>query len=165
MILFYGHDPKLPYACFSNWYPAMFDADGYTYFSSEQYMMHQKALLFNDTKIASKIMEEQDPRQIKRLGRKVKPFDPIIWNGYKQIIVYKGLWAKFSQNQYYAEKLLDTGNEILVEASPKDTVWGIGLGKTNPDAKDMSKWKGENLLGFTLMQVRDNIRNKRSFLS
>ena len=97
-----------------------------------------------------------------RRGRKVSGFDDTIWNGVRQIIVYNGLLAKFEQHEKLKRKLLDTGDEIIIEASPKDMIWGAGLDADDPDILDMSKWKGQNLLGFTLMQVRDELRRRES---
>lgn len=99
-----------------------------------------------------------DPRHCKQLGRKVRNFSPAVWNEHKKEIVYKGNVEKFQQNEELEAFLLATGNKVLVEASPTDRIWGIGLGKHHADALSPSKWRGENLLGFTLMKVRDFIR-------
>ena len=149
------------YGFMSNWYKCNFEC-GYQYSSMEQYMMHQKSLLFGDVKMAAKIMETSSVRQCKAYGRKVSNFDDTIWNGVKQIIVYNGLLSKFEQHEKLKKKLLDTGDEIIIEASPKDMIWGAGLDADDPDILDMSKWKGQNLLGFTLMQVREELRRRES---
>lgn len=94
------------------------------------------------------------------MGRKVKNFDPDIWNEHKYGIVKKGNFLKFSQNERFKEFLLSTDNKILVEASPYDTIWGIGMLETDPNAKNPAQWNGENLLGFALMEVRDELRIK-----
>ena len=159
MILFYGHNPGTPYACFSNWFPAAFDIDGYHYWCSEQYMMHQKALLFGDQTIAEEIMRSNDQKEIKALGRKVTPFDAETWNAQSTQIMFEGLLAKFSQNPEMKEELLSTDNAIIAEAAPRDLIWGIGLGKNNPKAQDPVNWRGKNKLGYVLMDVREALRN------
>lgn len=156
--MIYFFRPKDKNGYLSNWYPSKFVLDGQTYTCMEQYMMHQKAVLFGDNESAEKILAEDAPKKIMALGRKVKPFDPVIWSGLAQIIVYKGLVAKFEQNKKLKERLLSTGDEILVEASPYDATWGIKLGKTHPNAKDPSTWEGKNLLGFALMQARETLK-------
>ncbi|SHF05931.1 conserved hypothetical protein, ribA/ribD-fused [Chryseobacterium takakiae] len=97
------------------------------------------------------------------MGRKVKKFDLDIWNEHKYEIVKKGNFLKFSQNEGFKEFLLSTDNKILVEASPYDTIWGIGMLETDPNTKNPVQWNGENLLGFALMEVRDElgISNKK----
>ena len=147
-----------PYGCFSNWYPVTFEVDGITYSSSEQYMMHQKALLFHDEKTAAKILEETDQLTIKRLGREVTPFNGDIWRRNNMSLMKKGLLAKFSQNEDILKELLDTGDAILAECAPRDTIWGIGLGLSNPKHQDPSCWRGENRLGRVLMQVREELK-------
>lgn len=142
----------------SNWYKSDFIINGNKYCCNEQYMMEQKALLFGDTEIAEKIMRETDPMTIKTLGKAATGFNEKVWNGNKQIIMFRGLMAKFTQNVELREKLISTGNAVLVEASPKDRVWGIALSAGDPDALDMNKWKGENLLGFALMAVRAELK-------
>jgi len=117
-------------------------------------MMVQKAVCFNDLDIAAQIMNTTDVRQIKQLGRLVSGYDDRIWNGVRQIIVFEGLMAKFSQNEELKEKLLATGDSVLAECAVNDRIWGIGLSMHDPDRHEMSKWKGQNLLGFALMMVR-----------
>ena len=155
IIFFYS--PKKENGFMSNWYPAEFTCNGYHYHTSEQYMMHQKALLFGDTAVAAEILETTDQKEIKYLGRKVRPFDSSIWRANRENIVYKGLLEKFRQNDDLRAKLLATGDSILVEAAPRDLVWGIGLGKDNPKSQDPNTWRGQNLLGYTLMRVRGAI--------
>ena len=122
----------------------------------EQYMMYQKAICFGDTKIAEKILETTDVAQIKALGRKVSNYNETIWNGKRQIVVYKGLCAKF-QNPELKAKLKATGDAVLAECAVRDCIWGIGLSMTDPKRLEMDKWRGQNLLGFALMIVRDEI--------
>lgn len=120
-------------------------------------MMAEKARLFGDEKIRTEILSISDPRTCKALGRKVKNFDKAVWDKNKEDIVRNGNFEKFMQNDTLRNFLLSTGEKVLVEASPTDRVWGIGLGKNNPDALDPQKWRGQNLLGFTLMAVRKDM--------
>ena len=106
---------------------------------------------------ADKILETDDVAEIKALGRGVSGYDDHYWNGVRQVIVYEGLVAKFSQNEELKKRLLDTGNDMLAECAVKDRIWGIGLSMTDPDRQDMSKWKGQNLLGYALMMVRNKL--------
>lgn len=142
----------------SNWYHSPFIINGICYDSIEQYMMYQKALTFNDMETAEKILKTKNFREVKILGRQVKNYNDTIWNGIRQIVVYEGLLAKFSQNEDIKNQLLNTGNEILVECSATDKIWAISLTIDNVDSKDITKWKGQNLLGFSLMKVRDKLR-------
>ena len=120
-------------------------------------MMYEKAVVFEDFNIAGKILETQNAGAIKQYGRQVADYNDIIWNGIRQIIVYKGLLAKFSQNEKLHENLKKTGSAILAECAVKDRIWGIGLSMNDPDRFDMNKWNGQNLLGFSIMQVRKQI--------
>ena len=151
------HAPVEEYGFLSNWYMSRFEQDGVSYTSMEQYMMYQKAITFGDTDIAKQILETDDVSKVKALGRAVHNYNDTIWNGVRQIIVYKGLLAKFSQNEDLKEKLLSTENNILAEAARTDSVWGIGISIKDNARFDMNKWRGKNLLGFALMQVRDSL--------
>ena len=115
---------------------------------------NQKAICFGDTKIAEKILETTDVAQIKALGRKVPNYNETIWNGKRQILVYNGLCAKF-QNPELKAKLKATGDAVLAECAVRDCIWGIGLSMTDSKRLEMDKWRGQNLLGFALMIVRD----------
>ena len=159
-LLFYGHKVTDPVTetCLSQWYPCQFEVDAIPYTSAEQYMMAEKAKLFGDEEIRVKILNTSDPRRCKALGRKVKHFDKDIWNQNKIRIVTQGNQEKFMQNDTLKQFLLSTGNKVLVEASPTDRIWGIGLGKNNPDALNPAKWRGRNLLGFSLMNVRSLLK-------
>ncbi|MFR7476962.1 NADAR family protein [Frisingicoccus sp.] len=165
LLLFYGHrvTKAVTETCLSQWYPCQFEVDGVTYTSAEQYMMAEKAKLFGDEEIRSEILCTSDPRKCKALGRKVRNFDKAVWNKEKEHIVRKGNTKKFLQNSALRSFLLSTGDKVLVEASPTDRVWGIGLGKNNSDALDPQKWRGQNLLGFALMNVRDFLAFMDSF--
>lgn len=154
------HDPEEENGWFSNWYLSDFEYDGIKFSSLEQYMMYKKAEVFGDEKTAKKILNTDDPGKIKSLGREVKNYNDTVWNGVRQIIVYEGLYAKFSQNEELKEKLLATGSDILAEASGTDLIWGIGLSMTDEKRFDMSKWKGQNLMGFSLMEVRKRLNKE-----
>ncbi len=118
-------------------------------------MMAEKARLMGDMDTRTSILDTDDPRDIKKLGRKVRNFDSRLWDSHKFDIVVKGNYHKFSQNPELRDFLISTAGKVLVEASPYDDIWGIGLEASHPDASNPSKWKGTNLLGFALMQVRD----------
>ena len=161
-IFFWGHNEnkegEVTKKCLSQWYKCSFVIDEIKYDTAEQYMMSQKVLLFNDIETNIKIMNENDPKKYKELGRKVKNFSPEIWDKHKFEIVINGNIAKFSQNENLKQFLLNTKDKILVEASPYDKIWGIGMDENNKDILNPSKWKGENLLGKALMKVRDYIK-------
>lgn len=144
---------------FSQWHRSDFiDEFNTSYFCAEQYMMYAKARLFNDSETAYKIMASTSPNEVKNLGRAVKNFDEEVWDKYKFSIIYKGNFLKFSQDLDLLTLLLNTGNKLLVEASPYDNVWGIGLAEDNSDIYNITKWKGQNLLGKALTAVRDYLR-------
>jgi ribA/ribD-fused uncharacterized protein len=145
---------------FSQWHHSTFTVDGITYNCAEQFMMYQKAILFGDKEIAQKILKESLPMKQKYLGRKVRNFDEQVWEKHCRDIVYKGNYAKFTQNKHLLKKLLETAGTTLVEASPYDTIWGIGLDETHPHAKDRSKWRGENRLGEILTRLREDLIKK-----
>ncbi|MGE8556385.1 MAG: NADAR family protein [Chryseobacterium jejuense] len=159
-LFFWGHTVKdeITKSCFSQWFTGKFEEDGIVYKTAEHYMMAGKARLFNDAEILEKIVQAPTPNQVKALGRKVKNFDPKVWNEHKYEIVKQGNLLKFSQNNKYKDFLLSTGDKILVEASPYDTIWGIGMVETDSRAENPLLWNGENLLGFALMEVRDELR-------
>jgi len=143
---------------YSQWHMAPMTIDGIQYNCAEQFMMHQKALLFGDIEIADEVMNVTHPKDHKALGRRVKRYDEAIWKRACMGIVYKGNLAKFTQNEDLKEELLNTGNKVLVEASPVDFIWGIELAENDPKAENPAEWRGTNLLGFTLMLVRNEIK-------
>lgn len=159
-LFFWGHTVKdeITKSCFSQWFTGPFEENGIVYKTAEHYMMAGKARLFNDAEILEKILKAPSPNQVKSLGRKVKNFDPKLWNEHKYEIVKQGNLLKFSQNKKYKDFLLSTGDKILVEASPYDTIWGIGMLETDSRAENPLLWNGKNLLGFALMEVRDELR-------
>ena len=160
--MFWGHQPSadgsITKSCFSQWWKADFWSVANTYCCMEQFMMANKALLFRDEEIYEKILQSNDPKQMKALGRKVKNFDEIVWNEIKYTIVLNGNYLKFSQNPELREFLLSTGDSVIAEASPYDGIWGIKMKQTDENILNPLKWRGENLLGFALMEVRDEIR-------
>lgn len=145
---------------YSQWHKAPMTIDKIEYNSCEQYMMHQKALLFGDTEIAELIMEESNPREQKKYGRMIKNFDKSLWDKNCLAIVYEGNLAKFTQNADLKEEMLNTGNRFFVEASPLDTIWGIGMAEDEMGIDDPSFWQGLNLLGQTLTLVKNQLRNE-----
>lgn len=157
-VFFWGHEDRwkgLTKVCLSQWYQCPFVVEGQYYNCAEQYMMAEKARIFGDEEIRQQILAEYSQMAMKKLGRKVRNYDDEIWKEKRFDVVVKGNIAKFSQNEKLLDFLLSTDDKILVEASPKDTVWGIGLDESSPEAIQPRKWIGENLLGFALMEVRD----------
>ena len=161
-IYFWGHHPKkdgsITKSCFSQWWESSFNIGHVKYLFMEQYMMAEKARLFGDKEIEEKIMSSNNSKEIKELGRKVKDFDEKIWNEIKYSIVINGNYNKFMQNENLKTFLLSTQDKILVEASPYDNVWGIQMSEDDEDINNPELWRGENLLGFALMEVRNEIR-------
>lgn len=155
---FWGHKDGVIGDCLSQWYKCRFRVNGSMFTSAEQYMMAQKAALFQDKKTFEMIMDTNDPRKCKALGREVQGFDDKIWDTTKYKIVLDANYLKFSLNDELKRFLLSTGDEILVEASPHDKVWGIGMDGNNVNATNPTLWNGENMLGFALMEARDIIR-------
>lgn len=151
-------------SCLGQWWMQDFVVDGVKYNCAEQYMMAQKAIMFNEDGINDRvldlIMKETNPAEMKKYGRRVQNFDSGVWDEKCTEVVKKGNIAKFSQNEDIKEYLISTGEAILVEASPYDTIWGIGMGSDDPNSRLITKWKGKNYLGFVLMEVRDEIRER-----
>lgn len=157
-LLFWGHRAKpnaITQACFSQWWPSRFSVDGLTYETAEHWMMAHKAKLFGADEIFSKILANPDPGAAKGLGRKIQNFDANKWDENKLKIVIEGNLHKFKQNEDLKDFLLATRGKVLVEASPVDAIWGIGLARDHEDALFPTKWRGPNLLGYALMTVRD----------
>ena len=158
-LCFWGHTPKprqthVGRECLSQWYPAPFVVDGRTFPTAEHLMMHRKAMLFEDHAVAARIMNVRDPGEAKALGRTVRGFDETVWARSRFEIVVAASLAKFSQNLALRAFLLSTKQRVLVEASPHDAIWGIGLAESNPASRTPGQWPGLNLLGFALMQAR-----------
>ncbi len=144
---------------FSQWYVSPFVIDGITYDTAERYMMAQKAKYFNDIDVFHQIMSAETAAECKILGKKVKNFVEDKWDEVKGAIIFNANIAKFSQNKVLRKYLLATKDTVLAEASPFDRVYGIGM-LADSDARIWSNWKGQNLLGFVLMEVRDYLRKK-----
>lgn len=164
-IYFWGHQPSkngtITKSCLSQWWPCEFkDDSGNTYSSTEQWMMAEKARVFSDHKILEEILGTRNPKEAKELGRKVALFDNEVWNKRSYDIVVEGNLLKFSQNKELKDYLLSTEDAIIVEASPYDKIWGIGMKQDDEGVEDPKNWKGENLLGFALMEVRDLLRKE-----
>ena len=161
-LFFWGHTQKqkgeVDKSCFSQWYPAPFEAAGDTYPTAEHWMMAEKARLFEDEATRQRILGVRTPGEAKKLGRQVRGFDPAQWDEVKFNLVVAGNFYKFSQHPALRDYLLGTGERVLVEASSVDAIWGIGLAADHPDAAQPANWPGENLLGFALMAVRDQLR-------
>jgi ribA/ribD-fused uncharacterized protein len=157
-LLFWGHTParsgELGKECLSQWYPARFEVDGLPFATAEHYMMYRKALLFADAAAAEQILGAPTPGAAKSLGRSIRDFDEAIWVQQRSSIVVDGNYAKFSQSPLLREFLLNSKPRVLVEASPVDRVWGSGLAADDPHAEHPLAWRGLNLLGFALMDVR-----------
>lgn len=143
---------------YSNWYPSVFEIDGQRFNCGEQWMMFAKARLFGDAEMAAAILAEVHPRRQKLLGRKIRGFDSVRWSDECEALVAIGLLEKFRQNPALGEALLATGERLIVEASPDDPIWGIGLEEEDPRALDPTQWQGENRLGKVLMQVRTRLQ-------
>ncbi len=140
---------------FSNFYPSTFTVKEFTFSSNEQFFMYSKARFFNDLETADKILKTKNPNDCKKLGRQVKNFNQGAWDVKSIPIMRIGLYHKFKQNPEMARELLATGNDILVEASPYDKLYGVGLKENDPRILDKSQWLGENRLGHLLMEVRE----------
>lgn len=151
------HNPTEEYGFLSNWYLSEFCLEGIVFSSMEQWMMYQKAKHFQDEIIAAQILETEDVAEIKALGRKVSGYEEHIWNGIRQIVVYEGLMAKFSQNEELRQALSGTKDAILAECAVKDQIWGIGLSMNDLKRFDPKQWRGQNLLGYALMMVREKL--------
>ncbi|MGD9644801.1 MAG: NADAR family protein [Pirellulales bacterium] len=161
-LLFWGHQPSkdgsIGRSCLSQWFPAPFEIDGLQYPTSEHWMMAAKARLFGDEATLAKIFELPHPGAAKKLGRQVRGFEQAAWMKVAREVVTAGNVAKFGQNRALCDFLLGTGSQVLVEASPHDRIWGIGLAADDPRAMDPATWQGENLLGFALMDARAQLR-------
>ncbi|WP_374565721.1 NADAR family protein [Ideonella sp.] len=155
---FWGHRPQkngqVSASCFSQWFEAPFDLEGYRYATAEHFMMAEKARLFGDEAALAKVLSAPNPGAAKAAGRKVKGFEEAVWLRHRFDIVVRANRAKFQQNEAMASYLCQTGDKVLVEASPVDAIWGIGLAADDERANNPSQWRGLNLLGFALMQVR-----------
>lgn len=157
-LFFWGHQAKnnqvIAKECLSQWYPSSFSIQDITYATAEHYMMAQKARLFQDEMVFQKILTVKHPAEAKKLGREIQGFEQDLWEQHRFDIVVKGNLAKFQQNLPLKDFLLNTGDKIIVEASPVDKIWGIGLAQSQTQVLQPEHWLGLNLLGFALMKVR-----------
>jgi hypothetical protein len=166
LFFFYGHRPlpggRIGKACLSQWWPSSFTVEGDRYATAEHFMMAQKARLFCDRDVFARILAAPHPAEAKKLGRQVKGFDERAWREHRFDVVVRGNLGKFSQSRRLGQFLLATDGDVLVEASPTDRVWGIGLAAGDPRSNRPELWRGLNLLGFALTEVRDRLRSQRS---
>jgi ribA/ribD-fused uncharacterized protein len=163
-LLFWGHTARgrtgsggVGRECLSQWYPSAFEVDGQRYPTAEHFMMAGKARLFGDAEALEAILAARGPGAAKALGRGVRGFDEEAWVAHRFDLVVAGSVAKFSQAPALGAFLRATGTAVLVEASPRDRIWGIGLAASDPAAEDPRRWRGANLLGFALMETRRRI--------
>ena len=158
---FWGHRPRkdgqVSSSCFSQWFEAPFGLSSQRYPTAEHFMMAEKARLFGDEASLVRVLVAANPGAAKAAGRQVKGFDEAVWLEHRFDIVVRANRAKFEQNAAMASYLLQTGDQVLVEASPVDAIWGIGLAADDERANDPMQWRGLNLLGFALMQVRSEL--------
>jgi ribA/ribD-fused uncharacterized protein len=153
-VLFYGNKE-----IYSNFYPAAFEIDGKAFPTSEHYFMYVKAMTFDPNgEVTYERLAAASPKEAKAQGRQVRFYSESRWNAMCENVMYKACLAKFSQNPELKQQILETGDAIIVECSPRDRKWGIGMGKNNPDATNPDKWRGRNLLGKTLMRVRKTLQ-------
>jgi ribA/ribD-fused uncharacterized protein len=159
---FWGHrarpDGVLTDSVYSQWWPCRFEVDGQAFSSAEQFMMAGKARLFGDEETRAKILAVPDPGKVKALGRQVRGFDEAPWAAARFDLVTRGNLAKFGDDARLRAHLLASGDDVLVEASPLDAIWGIGLAADSPLAGDPAGWRGLNLLGFALVRTRAILR-------
>ena len=160
-LLFWGHQPQrdgsVGKGCLSQWWPAPFETEGERFATAEHYMMWRKARLFGDDRAAAAVLAAGHPKQAKEIGRGVVGFDEDVWQRECFGIVTAANTAKFGQHPQLHAFLRATSGRVLVEASPLDRVWGIGLAADHPDAENPRGWRGANLLGFALMEARTRL--------
>ncbi|MBX9395664.1 NADAR family protein [Streptomyces sp. TRM72054] len=159
---FWGHRPRpdgrIGASCLSQWWPSPFTVDGVEYATAEHWMMAGKARLFDDAEAERRVLAAGHPAEAKKAGRLVRGFDEAVWERERFGIVAEGSVHKFAAHADLREFLLGTGERVLVEASPVDRVWGIGLAADDEAASDPERWRGPNLLGFALMEARERLR-------
>lgn len=160
-MMFWGHqaeaDGGIGKGVLSQWWPCVFVVDGVEYASAEHFMMAEKARVFGDESALGKILAAGTPAEAKNLGRLVQGFDDAVWNAARVEVVVRAGVAKFGSDAGLRDYLLGTANRVLVEASPRDVIWGIGLSAGNERAADPRRWRGRNLLGFALMEARERL--------
>ncbi|OKI07189.1 hypothetical protein A6A06_36440 [Streptomyces sp. CB02923] len=160
-LCFWGHAPRrdgrLGASCFSQWWPSPFTVDGVRYATAEHWMMACKARLFGDAEAEQRALSAGHPKRAKDAGRSVRGFDGAQWERHRFGYVADGSFHKFGQDAALRDHLLGTGTRVLVEASPLDRIWGIGLAADDERAQDPARWRGLNLLGFALMEARQRL--------
>jgi ribA/ribD-fused uncharacterized protein len=159
-VFFWGHQPSkngISSSCFSQWYVAPFIVNGQHFSTAEHFMMAEKAALFGDEATRAKVLLAPNPGAAKALGRQISDFDEAVWTENRFSIVVRANEAKFAQNTELGQFLKQTGSRVLVEASPVDKIWGVGLAQDDEKVNDPNLWQGLNLLGFALMHVRNNL--------
>ena len=158
---FWGHTPKVAGAvdasCLSQWFPRAFEVDSVRYATAEHFMMAEKARLFRDAEALASILACKTPAEAKAFGRAVRGYDDAAWGRARSEAVVRGNVAKFGEHADLRAFLLETEDKVLVEASPRDRIWGIGMGAKNPDARIPARWRGQNLLGFALVEARSRL--------
>lgn len=154
----YFHLPTEPDGYLSNWYISPFDLDGKHFTSVEQYIMYRKCLVFGDMDSAEAVLKTDDPAQQQKIGKNASGYIDSVWAGMRQMVAIRGLLAKFSQNNDLKQRLLDTGDAILVECAGSDKIWACGIRLNDDRRKNSSCWNGQNILGFALMEVREILR-------
>ncbi|ARZ67579.1 hypothetical protein SMD11_1922 [Streptomyces albireticuli] len=163
-VYFWGHRPRpdgsIGASCFSQWWPSPFTVGGITYATAEHWMMAGKARLFGDAEAEARALAAAHPKQAKDAGRTVRGFDEERWRRHRFDLVAEGSVHKFGQDPALRDYLLGTGERVLVEASPLDRVWGIGLAADDERARDPRRWRGDNLLGFALMEARQRLAER-----
>lgn len=160
-----GENGELTPSCFSQWWPSSFHIGEQEFPTAEHFMMHCKAVLFDDKEIAEKILSTESCREVKKLGRRVQNFDSQLWQEHRFAVVLRGNLAKFSQNENLKHYIMSTGEKIIVEASPTDTIWGIGMDEKQARQSSPAEWDGLNLLGFALMRTRSLLECGQEYVS
>ena len=157
---FFFYRPDWPHGFLSNWYTSHFDLDGIHFSSVEQYIIYQKCMVFGDTNSAQAVLVNEDIATLQSIGRHASGYIESVWAGMRQLVVFRGLMAKFCQNEDLKKKLLDTRDAFLVECTESDKIWSCGVRLNDDKRFDASNWTGNNILGFALMEVRDAIKRK-----
>ena len=158
-------DGKLDQGCLSQWYSAKFKIGEQEFPTAEHFMMHSKATLFEDHEIAEQILKTPSCKEVKALGRKVTNFDEELWREHRFAIVLRANLAKFSQNEDLKEYIFSTGDTVIVEASPTDSIWGIGMSEEEARQTPPHEWRGMNLLGFAFMRTRSLLESGLEYVS
>ncbi|MFC0496493.1 NADAR family protein [Streptomyces mutabilis] len=162
-LCFWGHRPRpdglIGPSCLSQWWPSPFTVAGVVYPTAEHWMMAGKARLFEDAEAERRVLAAGHPAEAKKAGRLVRGFDEAVWERERFSLVVEGSVHKFASDPALREFLVNTGDRVLVEASPVDRVWGIGLTADDEAATDPARWRGSNLLGFALMRARERLRS------